>query len=173
MHKRMLIVTDSNDLLSGAQSPASPNAEPSADDAMLPREATAFGGHEAAELAYAADELALKQPFSREAAVAPEIEPDELALLAAQQQARELYAIIAPDPRIALFSDAIKRHPDAAINYVLRAEVYLELRNRESAVEDFLTAILLSEDKETDWEYINRSILDRARQGLRRCGFSV
>lgn len=74
----------------------------------------------------------------------------------------------APTPRIALLSAAIDRHPEAPANYVLRAEAYLELAKYEQAAQDFTTALQIAQERATDWEYLNRSVLDRARQGLRR-----
>jgi tetratricopeptide (TPR) repeat protein len=74
--------------------------------------------------------------------------------------------------RIETLSRAIEQHPDSPANYVLRGDAYLELGKREEAVEDYLAALQLAEGRQTDWEYLNRSFMDRARQGLRRSGYN-
>ncbi|MBX3066155.1 MAG: hypothetical protein KF726_24465 [Anaerolineae bacterium] len=101
-----------------------------------------------------------------------ELEEDVSATIVDQEEAPAASAASAGSPtlspRIAVLSDAIERHPDAPANYVLRGEAYLELAKYQLAASDFMTALRLAADRQTDWEYLNRSVLDRARQGLRR-----
>lgn len=81
--------------------------------------------------------------------------------------------VVAPPPtRLDLLTAAIDRHPDAPVNYVLRGEALREAGDLVAAVEDFLMALRLAEGRETTWEFLNRAFLDRARQGLRRCGYT-
>lgn len=72
--------------------------------------------------------------------------------------------------RVEELTYAIQRHPEAPVNYVLRAEVLLDNRNWDEAFADFEKALELIEVRaETDkWEYIDRALADRAHEGLRR-----
>jgi hypothetical protein len=74
--------------------------------------------------------------------------------------------------RIAKLNRAIGLYPESPVNYILRGEAFLEEDQRDQAVDDFLAAIALAERRETTWEYINHAMLDRARQGLRRCRYT-
>lgn len=72
--------------------------------------------------------------------------------------------------RIIILSHTIETHPDAAVNYVLRGELYLALRERELAQQDFEKALELAEAQfDNDrWGLGSQAILDRARLGLQR-----
>lgn len=72
--------------------------------------------------------------------------------------------------RIIILSHTIETYPDAAGNYVLRGELYLELRKRELAQQDFEKALELAEAQfDNDrWGLGSQAILDRARLGLQR-----
>lgn len=75
--------------------------------------------------------------------------------------------------RIEKLNRAIGLHPESPVNYILRGEAFLEEDQRDQAIDDFLAAVALAGQRETTWEYINRAMLDRARQGLRRCGYTA
>lgn len=110
--------------------------------------------------------------YGAEGEVAGQAGPDENlhSLLADMPDAMD--AVAPPPTRLELLTAAIERHPDAPVNYVLRGEALREAGNLDSAVDDFLTALRLAEGRETTWEFLNRAFLDRARQGLRRCGYT-
>lgn len=74
--------------------------------------------------------------------------------------------------RLRLLNRAIEQHPDAAVNYVLRGEYWLEHDNLQQAEVDFSAAIALGmADLETsDWGFLQQALIDRARQGLRETG---
>lgn len=71
--------------------------------------------------------------------------------------------------RIHLLNRAIDGSPDAAVNFVLRGEYWLEQEDAIQAIADFQTAIELAEtDLETsDWGYVQQALVDRSQQGLR------
>ena len=63
---------------------------------------------------------------------------------------------------------AIERYPEAAVNYLLRGEMHLELRQWVLAEEDLSEALRLAENQyEQDrWGLSAQAIADRARRGL-------
>jgi tetratricopeptide (TPR) repeat protein len=63
---------------------------------------------------------------------------------------------------------AIERYPAAAVNYLLRGELHLQLQQYELAGEDFQKAIQLAEAQyqQDRWGLSAQAILDRARRGL-------
>lgn len=76
------------------------------------------------------------------------------------------------ETRIDVLCLAIERYPEAAVNYVLRGECYLDLGDRECAARDFETALRLA-DSAADvarWGYVDRAIADRARRALKQLG---
>jgi hypothetical protein len=74
------------------------------------------------------------------------------------------------ETRLYLLNRAIERQPEAPSNYVMRGELLLARGDYEGARDDFEMAIELAETRaETaNWGYINRALVDRAREGLRR-----
>jgi tetratricopeptide (TPR) repeat protein len=64
--------------------------------------------------------------------------------------------------------DAIVMHPEAASNYVLRGEIYLQLREYALARQDFERACeRITEQLEQDrWGLVAQSLQDRAQHGL-------
>lgn len=74
--------------------------------------------------------------------------------------------------RLADLNRAIAEHPDAAMNYVLRGELYLEVRDDQLARADFEQALALAaqEVETADWGIIAQVAQDRAAQGLRLLG---
>ncbi|PJF45205.1 MAG: hypothetical protein CUN55_00110 [Phototrophicales bacterium] len=68
-----------------------------------------------------------------------------------------------------LLDRAIDSNPNAAINYVLRGELWLLNEEYHAAIADFEKAIMLAEQEVElcDWVYLPQAILDRARQGLK------
>lgn len=75
--------------------------------------------------------------------------------------------------RIDELTQAIERYPQSPVNYVLRGEAHWDEGHGREAAKDFLAALKLAESRDTTWEFLNRSFLDRARQGLRRCGYEI
>lgn len=63
---------------------------------------------------------------------------------------------------------AIERYPEAAVNYLLRGELHLELRQLLLAEEDFKAALGLAEAqyRAERWGLSAQAIADRARRGL-------
>ena len=72
--------------------------------------------------------------------------------------------------RMYVLTQAIETYPDAAINYLLRGELYLEIREQDLAQEDFEKALELAETQfDNDrWGLGSQAIMDRARRGLQR-----
>jgi hypothetical protein len=75
------------------------------------------------------------------------------------------------DTRLFLLNRAIEKMPDAPSNYVMRGELLLARGEIEGARRDFELALELAETRaETaNWGYINRALVDRAREGLKHC----
>lgn len=71
--------------------------------------------------------------------------------------------------RIDLLTRAIDGNPDAAINYVLRGELWLQYEEPDEAMADFASAIQLAQQEveASDWGYLPQALLERARQGLK------
>jgi tetratricopeptide (TPR) repeat protein len=63
---------------------------------------------------------------------------------------------------------AIERYPEAAVNYLLRGELHLELEQYTLAQEDFEQALQLAEAQyqQDSWGLSAQAIADRARRGL-------
>ena len=63
---------------------------------------------------------------------------------------------------------AIERYPEAAVNYLLRGELHLELEQYELAKEDLEQALQLAEAQylQDSWGLSAQAISDRARRGL-------
>jgi hypothetical protein len=61
--------------------------------------------------------------------------------------------------------------PDAPSNYVMRGELLLARGDLEGARYDFEKAVELAETRaeSANWGYINRALVDRAREGLKHC----
>lgn len=65
-------------------------------------------------------------------------------------------------------SDAIQRHPQAAVNYLLRAELYIQQREFALARADLTRALQLADEDYTRmaWGLLAQSVQERARQML-------
>jgi len=74
------------------------------------------------------------------------------------------------DDALIELDDAIALNPDAAVNYVLRGEIYMKLKNYTLAAADFEHALSLTAEsvENSDWGLLEQVMQDRARQGLRR-----
>ncbi len=74
------------------------------------------------------------------------------------------------DARLEQFEEAIARSPDAAVNYLLRGERYLEMRIWHLAKADFEEAAALAQQQlqEDRWGITTQAIHDRALQHLAR-----
>ncbi len=72
------------------------------------------------------------------------------------------------DTRLAMLHEAIRRAPEAAVNYLLRGELYLDVGKLDPAQDDFATArrLAAAQAEASDWGYIARSYQDRAEQHL-------
>ncbi len=72
---------------------------------------------------------------------------------------------------LAVLTEAIRRHPDAPSNYVVRGEFYLGRGEILAAAADFRRALQLAESgaARAAWGYVYTALADRAREGLRRC----
>lgn len=82
-----------------------------------------------------------------------------------------LEALTVDDTRFYLLNRALERQPDAPANYVMRGELLLARGDTEGARRDFEKAVELAETRaeSANWGYINRALVDRAREGLRHC----
>ncbi len=71
--------------------------------------------------------------------------------------------------RLQTLHGSIERHPDAATNYVLRGELYLELGEYELAYEDFSRGLELAtaQFERDDWGIVSQAMRDRAEVGLK------
>jgi hypothetical protein len=74
--------------------------------------------------------------------------------------------------RLDELTDAIAMSPEAVSNYVLRGELYLELREGELAEADFQRGYELAEAQfeAADWGLMEQVMRDRALAGLQRVG---
>lgn len=72
--------------------------------------------------------------------------------------------------RLTVLTNAIETYPSSAVNYVLRGELHLELKQMALAQEDFEKAIALAEEQyEQDrWGLGSQAIFDRAQRGLQQ-----
>jgi tetratricopeptide (TPR) repeat protein len=72
--------------------------------------------------------------------------------------------------RLDSLNDAIKRHPQAALNYVLRGEIWLDRGEYEMAAADFERAQALAAEQfdEDDWGLVSQTLRDQAEHGLQR-----
>lgn len=79
-------------------------------------------------------------------------------------QARRTYTT----ERLIALTRAIERHPESAVNYAARGELYLEIGERERAAENFHQALALAEAQyaEDDWGLVAQAVQDRAVAGL-------
>jgi len=73
------------------------------------------------------------------------------------------------DLRLEALDRAIARDPTAAINLLLRGELYLALDQIDAAAADFTRALALAEAEAESlrWGYANSAVIDRATDGLR------
>lgn len=72
------------------------------------------------------------------------------------------------DDQLYALNAAIRTYPDAAVNYLLRGELYLQTRQRILARADFEQALrfALSDLENERWGLAAQSVADRARQHL-------
>lgn len=77
--------------------------------------------------------------------------------------------------RVTALNRAIDADPDAPVNYVLRGELRLKLREREAAAADFQKALALADSAfaASDWGLVAQTLCDRALAGLRRAGYHL
>lgn len=75
--------------------------------------------------------------------------------------------------RLRELSNAIRLHPNAAVNYLLRGESYLRSGQLDQAIEDFLNAIDKAEAEapQQRWGLQAQAVRDRALYGLRIARF--
>jgi hypothetical protein len=73
------------------------------------------------------------------------------------------------DERLAELNQTIAEHPNAAINYVLRGELYLNKGEITLAQADFRWAFTLADAafEASDWGFVAQVVRDRALDGLR------
>jgi len=67
-------------------------------------------------------------------------------------------------------NQTIALHPDVAMNYVLRGELYLQSDDVPRALDDFRTARILAEAclESADWGLIDQIAQDRAQRGVEK-----
>lgn len=72
--------------------------------------------------------------------------------------------------RMTELTQAIEAYPEAAVNYLLRAELHLKLKQNELAQEDFEQALTLAQAQyQSDrWGLASQVVQDRALRGLKR-----
>jgi tetratricopeptide (TPR) repeat protein len=74
------------------------------------------------------------------------------------------------DQRLRDLTRAIAQHPEAASNYVLRGEIWLDMGEYEMAAADFEWARGLAalQFDEANWGVLSQTLRDQAEQGLQR-----
>lgn len=77
------------------------------------------------------------------------------------------------ETRLRYLDRAIEGSPDAAVNFVLRGEYWLEVGDWEQAAQDFEQALALANAALTtsEWGYLEQALVDRAEHGLRLITF--
>lgn len=72
--------------------------------------------------------------------------------------------------RMYVLNNAIETYPDAAVNYLLRGELYLDIGRHNQAKDDFEKALELATDQYDNerWGLASQAIQDRARRGLQK-----
>ena len=72
--------------------------------------------------------------------------------------------------RLNHLTQAIDDNPEAYVNYVLRAELYMQIREYALAHADFQRAYDLSDTQFelADWGFLEQAIRDRALAGLEK-----
>lgn len=70
--------------------------------------------------------------------------------------------------RLLELDQALASYPDAAVNYVLRGEIYLELGQYALAAQDFQQGLTLAtiELESNRWGLVAQTVQDRAQAGL-------
>jgi|GEM_PF-5994861 len=70
--------------------------------------------------------------------------------------------------RMYVLNNAIETYPDAAVNYLLRGELYLEIGRHDAAKDDFEKALELATDQYDNerWGLASQTVKDRAMRGL-------
>jgi hypothetical protein len=63
---------------------------------------------------------------------------------------------------------AIVHRPQVAANYVLRGEVWMQMREYQQAADDFATALVLASEQfeQEDWGLLAQAMRDQAEHGL-------
>lgn len=77
------------------------------------------------------------------------------------------------ETRLLYLNRAIEGSPDAAVNFVLRGEYWLEAGDWEQATQDFEQALELAKSAlaTSEWGYLEQALVDRAEHGLRLITF--
>lgn len=77
------------------------------------------------------------------------------------------------ETRLLYLNRAIEGSPDAAVNFVLRGEYWLEAGEWEQATQDFEQALELAQSAlaTSEWGYLEQALVDRAEHGLRLITF--
>ena len=72
--------------------------------------------------------------------------------------------------RLDSLNEAIQRHPQAASNYLLRGEIWLDRGEYEMAAADFERARALAAEQfeEEAWGLVSQTLRDQAEHGLQR-----
>lgn len=72
--------------------------------------------------------------------------------------------------RLRDITQAIEQFPETAVNYLLRGELHLEMKQYDLAREDLQTALELAQAQFEDerWGLTAQSTMDRAKYGLQR-----
>ncbi|MCB9437923.1 MAG: hypothetical protein H6673_13185 [Anaerolineales bacterium] len=77
------------------------------------------------------------------------------------------------ETRLLYLNRAIEGSPNAAVNFVLRGEYWLEAGDWEQATQDFEQALELAQSAlvTSEWGYLEQALVDRAEHGLRLITF--
>lgn len=72
--------------------------------------------------------------------------------------------------RLRDLTEAIEQFPETAVNYLLRGELHLDMKQYDLAQEDLETALELAQAQFENerWGLTAQSTMDRAKQGLQR-----
>lgn len=92
------------------------------------------------------------------------------------QKIRRLFFMFPGEKRAAQYqrlrdlTEAIEQFPETAVNYLLRGELHLEMKQYDLAQEDLEKALELAQAQFEDerWGFTVQSTMDRAKHGLQR-----
>jgi tetratricopeptide (TPR) repeat protein len=113
------------------------------------------------------------EDFTNDEAAEEKVKPESTSLW---QTIRRLFFMFPKEKRaegqhrLQELTQAIEQYPNTAVNYLLRGELRLDMKEYELAQEDLQKALELAETQFEDdtWGLSAQSTMDRAKHGLQR-----